>query len=52
MNGWVIVYLPGGDVYQIFDPGPVAPTTFSRKVFRRGVKTFLACAQLYYWIKG
>ena len=52
MQGWVIVYLPGGDVYQIFDGSSAAKTTLARKVLRRSLKTLFTCAQVYWWLKG
>ena len=51
MNGWVIVYLPGGDVYDMFDEAPVKSSSFRKRLLRRGVKTFLAVAQLYWWLR-
>ena len=51
MNGWVIVYLPGGDVYDMFDDSPVKKRSFRSRVMRGGVKTFLAAAQLYWWLR-
>ena len=52
MNGWVIVYLPGGDVYDMFDEAysPVK-SSFRKRLLRGGVKTFLAAAQLYWWLR-
>ena len=52
MQGWVIVYLPGGDVYQMFDPGPGGSKSFSRKVVQHSLKAMLAFAQFYWWIKS
>ena len=51
MQGWVIVYLPGGDIYQLAS-GPPAKMPFAHKVLRRSVKTLLTCAQVYWWLKG
>ena len=52
MNGWVIVYLPGGDIYDMFDDSPVKkPSSLRSRVMRGGVKTFLAAAQLYWWLR-
>ena len=52
MNGWVIVYFPGGDVYDMFDEDyPTKSPSFRKRLVRRGVKTFLAAAQLYWWFK-
>ena len=50
MNGWVIVYMPGGIVYDMFDDSPIK-STLHKRLMRRGVKTFLAVAQLYWWLK-
>jgi hypothetical protein len=44
-SGWVIVYVPGGNVYQMLE----GPTKGSSK--GKVVKTVLACAQLYWWLK-
>ena len=53
MQGWVIVYLPGGDVYQLASgEGTPTKTPFARKVLRQSVKTLLTCAQVYWWFKG
>ena len=55
MNGWVIVYLPGGDVYQLVDPGSAwgnKKKTVMQRVLRNSLKTFLTAAQLYWWIKS
>ena len=52
MNGWVIVYLPGGDIYDMLDEGAVVKKrSFRSRVMRGGVKTFLAAAQLYWWLR-
>ena len=52
-GGWVIVYVPGGDVYQLLDPG--GPTerksTLRTRIVKGGIKALLACVQLYWWIK-
>ena len=50
MQGWVIVYLPGGDVYDMFDDTPVK-SSLQKRLLRRGVKTFLAVAQLWWWLR-
>ena len=52
MNGWVIVYLPGGDIYDMFDDSPVKKSSFRTRVMRGGVKTFLAAAPLYWWLRA
>jgi hypothetical protein len=53
MNGWVIVYMPGGPfVYDMFDDSPGKKTSFRKRLVRSGVKTFLAVAQLYWWLKA
>ena len=52
-SGWVIVYVPGGDIYQLVDPGlPTASKSLQRRIVKGAVKTFLVCTQLYWWIKG
>ena len=50
MNGWVIVYLPGGDIYDMLDTSPVYPS-LKHRIARKGFKTFLAAFQLWYWLK-
>ena len=40
--------MPGGDVYQMLD-APGGCRGYSLK--KRAIKTFLACVQLYWWIK-
>ena len=52
-SGWVIVYVPGGDIYQILDPypGPTEKNSFKRRVIKRTIKTILTCAQLYWWLQ-
>ena len=52
MNGWVIVYMPGGIVYDMFDDSPGKKTSLRKRLLRSGVKTFLAVAQLYWWLKA
>ena len=52
MQGWVIVYFPGGDVYQIFDGAPDQKTSLAHRIAKRSVKTLLTAAQLYWWLKG
>ena len=47
-SGWVIVYLPGGDVYQMLDGAPPGRQSFKK----RAIKTILTCVQLYWWLKG
>ena len=52
-SGWVIVYVPGGDIYQMLDPGGSFPkTSLKRRFLRGGIKTVLTCVQLYWWIRG
>ncbi len=51
-SGWVIVYVPGGDIYQMLDSGPTERTSIKKRIFKRGIKTLLTCVQLYWWIKS
>ena len=51
MNGWVVIYLPGGDVYDMFDETPTKKSSFRSRLARRGIKTCLAVAQLYWWLR-
>ena len=51
-SGWVIVYVPGGNIYQMLEgPAKQAGQTIKQRIIRSGIKTFLAAAQLYYWLK-
>ena len=51
MKGWVIIYLPGGDVYDMLEDSLPPKSSFRKQLMRKGVKTFLAVAQLYWWLK-
>ena len=53
-SGWVIVYVPGGDIYQLLDPvgPPGTQATLTRRVLKGSVKTLFTCVQLYLWLKG
>ena len=51
MQGWVIVYVPGGTIYQMLDETQEQKTSIKGRILRGSVKTFLACAQLYWWLK-
>ena len=52
MHGWVIVYLPGGDVYQMLSgPGP-RKTSLLKRLLRGSLSTAVTFAQLYYWLKS
>lgn len=50
-NGWVIVYLPGGNIYQLLDDTGKSTSTKSR-IVKGTIKTFLTCVQLYWWLRG
>ena len=51
-SGWVIVYVPGGNIYQMLEgPGKGAKSSMRQRIIRSGIKTFLAAAQLYYWLR-
>jgi hypothetical protein len=50
MNGWVIVYLPGGDVYDMLDTSS-STTSLRKRLIRKGIKTFLVAIQLWWWVK-
>lgn len=52
MQGWVIVYVPGGDIYQLLDLGSNKQKTLTQKIVKNSIKTFLTCAQLYWWIRS
>ena len=53
MQGWVIVVMPGGNIYDMFDEddAPIKKSSFRKRVLRRGVKTILTFVQLYWWLK-
>mgnify|MGYP003711568993 CR=1 FL=1 len=50
-SGWVIVYVPGGNIYQMLEGPGKTGQTIKQRIVRSGIKTFLAAAQLYYWLK-
>ena len=50
-SGWVIVYLPGGDIYQLLAPEP-GKASIKKRVIKGAIKTILTCAQLYWWIRS
>jgi len=51
-SGWVIVYVPGGDIYQILDPYPgPEKKSLKKRVIKGTIKTILTCAQLYWWLQ-
>lgn len=53
-GGWVIVYMPGSDIYQMVS-GPMGagtkPST-KTKLMRGAFQTVLTCAQIYWWLKN
>jgi len=50
-SGWVIVYVPGGNIYQMLDVGVAGKQSLKQRILRGSVKTFLTCVQLYWWFK-
>ena len=48
MNGWVIVYRPGGDIYQMIDGG-LRPPRARTNAIKKGFNILLTCVQVYYW---
>ena len=53
-SGWVIIYVPGGDIYQMLE-GPalgMGKTTFRKKIVRGSIKTILTIAQLLWWLRS
>ena len=50
-SGWVIVYVPGGNIYQMLDVSS-EKQSLRRRILNGSVKTFLACVQIYWWIKS
>ena len=50
-NGWVIVYLPGGDVYQEALEY-VVPVKKTNKHLKRAARLLLTCAQIYWWLRS
>ena len=51
-SGWVIVYVPGGDIYQMFDSTMGSKQSVRKRILKGTVKTVLTCVQLWWWIKG
>ena len=52
LGGWGIVYIPGGDVYQMLQPPtPPQKRTLAGKIAKRSVKALVAAAQIYFWLK-
>lgn len=52
MNGWVIVFMPGEVVYDMYDETPFPKNSLKRRLVKGGLKTFLAAAQLWYWFRA
>ena len=51
-GGWVIVYMPGTDIYQmVTGPTGTKPST-KTKLLRGAFQTILTCAQVYWWLKN
>ena len=50
-SGWVIVYVPGGNIYQMLDVGGSEKQSLRRRILSGSLKTFLTCAQIYWWFK-
>ena len=48
---WVIIVLPGGDSYEMYSEMPTTKPSFRRRLLKGGLKTFLAAAQLWYWVR-
>jgi len=51
MTGWVIVYLPGSDIYEMLDDKPVQPRTLRQRLMHQGIKGLLAAVQMYWWLR-
>ena len=51
MTGWVIVYLPGGDVYSMLDMTLPPKASLAKRVARTGLKTLLAAVQVWFWVR-
>jgi hypothetical protein len=49
-SGWVIVYVPGGNIYQMLDVGS-EKQSLRRRILNGSFKTFLTCVQIYWWLK-
>ena len=50
MQGWVIVYLPGGNVYQMVSVPE--HTTKTERLLKRGMRYAAAIAQVYWFFKA
>ena len=48
---WVIVYLPGGDVYSMLDTSLPQKTSLAKRFARTSLKTLLAAVQVWFWIR-
>ncbi len=51
-SGWVIVYVPGGNIYQMLDGNVGAKTSIRKRILKGTFKTVLTCVQLWWWIKS
>ena len=52
-SGWVIVYVPGGNIYQMLDSAsPTQKQSLRRRILNGTLKTVLTCAQIYWWFKS
>ena len=52
-SGWVIIYVPGGDIYQMFEgPTPADKTTLRSRILRGTIKTVFTVAQLLWWLRS
>ena len=51
MQGWVIVYVPGGNVYQMLDVATTKTSSFKGRLFKGGINALLGAVQLYYWLR-
>jgi hypothetical protein len=52
MQPWVIVYVPGSNIYQMLDECPLKKEPMRHRIIKGSVRTFLTCAQLWWWLKS
>ena len=49
---WVIIVMPGGDIYDMYSEKPMSRPSLKSRLLRGGLKTFLAAAQVWFWMRA
>jgi hypothetical protein len=49
---WVIIVMPGGDTYDMYSETPMSRPSLKSRLLRGGLKTFLAAAQVWFWMRA